>query len=62
MEFALVPDMTELELLKEWEEIIEFLSGENSDSRLHSFLCNLVIPFVSSLYAICKTLLEVCTF
>ncbi|XP_011498867.1 PREDICTED: dihydroxyacetone phosphate acyltransferase [Ceratosolen solmsi marchali] len=58
IEFALVPDLTQLELLREWEEIIEFLSKEISDIGLHSILCNLVIPFVSSLYVICKIFLE----
>ncbi|XP_001599857.1 dihydroxyacetone phosphate acyltransferase [Nasonia vitripennis] len=69
-EFALPTNMSESELVQEWEETIQSMakdkfiqqSSENqlsiNNDRLHSILCNLITPFVASLQTICKTLLQ----
>lgn len=70
-EFALPTNMSESELIQEWEDTIQSMAKENcnqhssenplsiSKDRLHSVLCNLITPFVASLQTICKTLLQV---
>ena len=69
IEFALPTDMSESELYEEWNEIYEFLTKECcvqypnvnqlNSNRLHSILCNLLMPFIASLYVICNVLLQV---
>lgn len=70
-EFALPTNMSESELISEWEETIQSITKEKltqhssnnqlsiNNDRLHSILCNLITPFVASLYTICKSLLQV---
>ncbi|XP_014205298.1 dihydroxyacetone phosphate acyltransferase [Copidosoma floridanum] len=63
-EFALPANMSEPELIKEWEEITGFLTDRSSEyslvnnKELHSLLCNLLTPFIVSLHVACKTILE----
>lgn len=58
-EFALTTNVRESEIVNEWEDSSQQIKL-SIDKRLHSILRNLLIPFIESLYMICKSLLEVC--
>ncbi|KAJ8673757.1 hypothetical protein QAD02_005019 [Eretmocerus hayati] len=66
-EFALPMGLSETELLEEWEFAKRLLRKSNSpgrnnydqdDIKLQSVMCSLLVPYVASLFVLCKTLTQ----
>ncbi|XP_058799802.1 dihydroxyacetone phosphate acyltransferase [Phymastichus coffea] len=67
-EFALPTDVSEIELIKEFQETTELLNNSyindsnesqfDNNNKLHSILTNLLIPYIGSLFVMCNTLLQ----
>lgn len=70
-EFAFQMEISELIAQTEWNETLSFLLRENcirdfgdklimgSNRKLHSLLCNLILPYVAAVNVTCNILLKV---
>ncbi|XP_033228265.1 dihydroxyacetone phosphate acyltransferase [Belonocnema kinseyi] len=69
-ELAIQAEISESSLQSEWEEALSFMLKENcirdfgdslviaSNTRLHSLLCNLILPYLAAVYVTCSILLK----